>query len=260
MSKEIIMEKKYSRSHIGKEYVTNKNLGAYNCRIIDGGSKLGYCTVLLDTKYTIEVRYDQLKDGRIKNPYHKTVCNIGYFGVGAHKANKQNKSTRVYNIWTNMLKRCYDPETQVKHPTYVGVSVCKEWHNFQNFAEWYVQQPHSNELEWEIDKDLFSSKELKQYSPKTCCLLPKELNRFISYERADSSSGYPGVTWHKRDKVWQARVSLQNKRIHLGCFTEKSKAIVEYKKEKMRHLIDLIIKYKRVLSTNTVEQLKQVFM
>lgn len=35
---------------------------------------------------------------------------------------------------------------------------------------------------------------------------------------ATNTSGYKGVSWHKRDETWQAFISVNGKRIHLGCF------------------------------------------
>jgi hypothetical protein len=41
----------------------------------------------------------------------------------------------------------------------------------------------------------------------------------------NNSSGFIGVSWHKCDKRWQARISVNGKQIHLGNFTRKEDAI-----------------------------------
>ena len=49
-----------------------------------------------------------------------------------------------------------------------------------------------------------------------------------------NTSGFAGVTWHKRVKRWQARISNDAKRMHLGYFdtaTEANSVYTEAKKE-----------------------------
>lgn len=46
----------------------------------------------------------------------------------------------------------------------------------------------------------------------------------------NNTSGVTGVMWHKRDMVWQARIKVNYKYIHLGCF-EKFEDAVKARKE-----------------------------
>jgi hypothetical protein len=51
-------------------------------------------------------------------------------------------------------------------------------------------------------------------------------NQYNSFKRANASSKYKGVGWHKASNSYQARIQVENKRIHIGCFsTEKEAAI-----------------------------------
>lgn len=43
-----------------------------------------------------------------------------------------------------------------------------------------------------------------------------------------NSSKYPGVTWHSRDKVWQARIQIAGNRKHLGYFKSEKEAHIAY--------------------------------
>lgn len=43
--------------------------------------------------------------------------------------------------------------------------------------------------------------------------------------KSTNKSGVSGVYWHKRDKKWKAQVTISNKTICLGTFTEKNDAI-----------------------------------
>ncbi|MDX3926753.1 MAG: HNH endonuclease [Shinella sp.] len=44
----------------------------------------------------------------------------------------------------------------------------------------------------------------------------------------NNTSGCKGVSWHKSNKAWQARIIVGGKKIHLGSFPNKSLAIEAY--------------------------------
>ena len=54
--------------------------------------------------------------------------------------------------------------------------------------------------------------------------------------RRDNTSGHPGVTWVRNRKKWQAKITVNHKRTHLGMFDRKEDAIEARKKaeEKIR--------------------------
>ena len=45
-------------------------------------------------------------------------------------------------------------------------------------------------------------------------------------KQKNNTSGIIGVSWHKRDHVWQAAIIINKKKIHLGYFTDKRDAII----------------------------------
>ena len=45
----------------------------------------------------------------------------------------------------------------------------------------------------------------------------------------NKSSKYPGISWHKRDKIWQSRILINCKRKHLGYFNTEAEAFNAYK-------------------------------
>jgi AP2 domain len=47
-------------------------------------------------------------------------------------------------------------------------------------------------------------------------------------QKMSSSSAFKGVTWHKRDKKWQAAIGLDGRTIHLGYFSIESEAAEFY--------------------------------
>ena len=125
-----------------------------------------------------------IKNGQIKNPFHKTVYGIGYYGHGKYTARINNIKTEEYVKWFSMFNRCYNERYHEKQPTYIGCSVSEEFWNFQNFAEWYNQKKYVCNYPLELDKDLLYEGN-KIYAPSKCCLLPKEINNGINQHRHD---------------------------------------------------------------------------
>ncbi len=97
----------------------------------------------------------------------RTVYGIGYLGSGRNIAFASGKPSKSYSTWSNMLKRCYCEASLIARPTYAGCYVCDEWHNFQNFAEWF----DTNYVEgFHLDKDTLVDGN-KIYSPATCVFI-----------------------------------------------------------------------------------------
>lgn len=53
--------------------------------------------------------------------------------------------------------------------------------------------------------------------------------------RKTNSSGVPGVSWNSRDHRWQAHISGNGKRIHLGYFTDLDSAVAARKAAELTH-------------------------
>lgn len=135
------------------------------------------------------VQLSQLRAGTVRNPYFPTIEGIGFLGEGEFKASNGRESTKVYYAWITMLRRCYSESQQKRQPSYRGCSVSKEWHNFQNFAAWYIP----NYVEgWHMDKDLLI-KGNRVYSSDNCCFLPLEINSFLTNRAANRGRCVIGV-------------------------------------------------------------------
>lgn len=154
-----------------------------------------------------------LKRGQFKNPYTKSVCGVGYLG-----------SRRVL---------CY-----------AGVSVCEEWHNFQNFAKWFYEQK-SFHLNWELDKDLVNGSS-KYYSPENCCLLPKKINRFLVGKRTEN--GLPAGVRVKhliRGVIYTAKsYNSDGNPQYLGDFLNEDDAFIAFSLHKKNTILELAEMYK----------------
>ena len=62
----------------------------------------------------------------------------------------------------------------------------------------------------------------------------KDNSRFRKKSKANKS-GYPGVCWHKRDKKWQACITVNKKLLHLGYFDDPAQAHDAYIAAKIKY-------------------------
>lgn len=133
--------------------------------------------VRFDDGYEKITTYASIRHRNIKNPNAKTVFGVGFLGEGEYKCWLGTKISREYSVWIGMMMRCYN-DNQARNLSYQDKTVCSEWHNFQNFAEWCQNQSGFSEG-WSLDKDLLIPNS-KVYSPDTCCFLPKSINSSLA--------------------------------------------------------------------------------
>tara|TARA_R110000765_G_C18561050_1_gene563670 strand:+ start:174 stop:392 length:219 start_codon:yes stop_codon:yes gene_type:complete len=50
-----------------------------------------------------------------------------------------------------------------------------------------------------------------------------------------SSSKFLGVSWHKRDEVWQSIIKIEGKNKYLGCYTSETEAAQAYNTAAAKH-------------------------
>lgn len=183
-----------------------------------------------------------------------TTCGLGYMGIGPYRSKHNRKSDEAYNRWNNMMFRCYDPETQAKQPAYIGCSVNSYWYNFQNYAEWYYNNPFYK-FGWNVDKDLlvFGNRE---YGPDTCVLLPPAINSALQM-RADKPDGLPhGVKVNSTCKhMFEASSSLFDKKTYIGLYATVEEASQAYKEFRENHIRKLVIEYEGQIDPVVYEKL-----
>lgn len=242
-NREVINNKLNIAEKIKKEtYITNEG---YNIIILNyNGSK--DVDIMFDDefKFVTNVYFSSIKRGQLRNPYHKSIFGVGYFGVGDYKANIKGKPSKMYYSWVNMLKRCYSEEYQSNSPSYKGCWVCDEWHNFQKFAKWYDENYY--EIEGKrmcLDKDILLKRN-KLYSPETCVFVPDCINN-IFVKKQNFRGGYLiGISLEKGKYRVRVKNPITKKRISCGVFNTQVEAFKEYKKAKEFFIKELADKYK----------------
>ncbi len=153
------------------------------------------------------------------------MCGIGYRGT-----DDVDCKSDAYIKWHDMMNRCYNEKFLERQPQYRGCTVCKEWHNFQNFKLWYEEHKYGN-MVLDLDKDILI-KGNKVYSPDTCCLVPHDINTlFITCGK--SRGDLPlGVHFDKSKGKYRAETTIMGKKRKLGTFDNPEDAFARYKEFK----------------------------
>ena len=148
------------------------------------------CVVqFIETGYTTTCLWDNIKVGKIRDPYFKS--NYGVAWVGEYK--KTPYSKQALQLWHNMIKRCYSDVDNKGYKKY-GITVDDRWLCFANFLEdlpsldnfdLWVNGHREREEKYNLDKD-FIIKGNKVYSREVCMFLPESLNKgFTSRTKID---------------------------------------------------------------------------
>ena len=240
---------KKPEDRIGQKSV---NCEGYEMEIIKYYSSTNISVRFSDGNIIDNVEYGTFKSGSVSNPYHKTAVNVGYFGVGKYKAKISGKMTKSYNTWRGMLDRCYNEKIREQFPTYKDVTVCDEWHNFQNFAQWYEDNYNPEYMkDWHLDKDIIC-KECKTYSPETCAFVPKEINNCILVKTSHNKS-YIGITLCYKKYVVRAP-SVEGRK-EVGRYSDRNVAESAYKVAKIKYIRYLADKWKDKINKKVYDAL-----
>lgn len=226
--------------YLGKTYTTNEG---YVAEIIEYNNNLDIVVKFIETGNTVKTRLEHIISGKVKNINHKSVYGVGFIGVGNYITSVNGKMSKCYSVWARMIKRCYY-EKEI-YPTYEYVFVIDDWHNFQNFAEWFKNNYTEG---FELDKDIIS-KGNKVYSPETCCFVPHDINTLLV--KSDKIRGeYPiGVYYNSKNNCFISQLKIGNKeKKHLGSFNNVNDAFMAYKTEKEKHIKVITEKYKYTLN------------
>ena len=160
-------------------------------------------------------------------------------GVGINDAPYVTKPTvsgellcdPAYRAWFNMLMRAYCERCQGKQPTYVGVTVCKEWHSFSAFRVWWLANYRDG---FQCDKDLLVAGN-REYGPDACIYVPSWLNSFTVDCGAVRGEFPIGVSFCKQTGKYKSQCCnpITGKQRNLGRFTTPEAAHEAWRRYKL---------------------------
>ena len=245
----------YKKFKEGKTVNKNNNLSPYFLSRIGetNTNKQGYLMTIIkynncdnikikfddDFQTEIDTRYALFKNGQCRNPNHKTVCGVGYFGK--NYAKRETINHKAYSYWYKMINRCYNEKEIKKHPTYKDCIVDKEWHCFENFEKWFDKNYYEiNGERMELDKDILI-KGNKIYSSNTCIFVPKRINTLF-VKRCNNRKGIIGVFYDKERNKYTSYYGCKHK--FLGRFNNEIDAFNSYKSYTEKYIKQIADEYK----------------
>lgn len=229
--------------------IGKNNKGTY-MKIVAVRSSMDFDVEFLDEHHYVRKHCTSAnwKKGSIKNPFDKTIFNIGYLGVGEYKAKENGKPTLPYSIWLHMIERCYAEHKQDEHPAYYGISeCCKEWLNYQVFAEWYMNNRYEIDERLDLDKDIMFPGN-KIYSPYHCLLVPHRIN--LMFTNKKNNRGLPNGIYHEVSG-YSSRYNTEE----LGIYSTLESAYDVYAKRKKEEIIKVANKYKEIIPDEVYQAL-----
>jgi hypothetical protein len=142
---------------------------------------------------------------------------------------KTVKYNRIYIIWYQMIRRCYNPNND-NYSRYgaKGVTVCKKWRdNFEAFLEWSLTNGYADNLTLDrIKRD-------KPYSPSNCrwtTLFVQAQNKGM---QKNNTTGVTGVSPSRQ--YYRAFITRDGHTVYIGHFTDLNKAIEARKAKELEY-------------------------
>lgn len=128
----------------------------------------------------------------------------------------------AYSAWLNMVRRACDQKFHAVNPTYIGVTVCEEWHSFRAFRAWWLDNYREG---WQLDKDMLSPGN-REYGPDACIYVPQSLNTFTTDSAASRGELPIGVSFCKQTGKYKSycRNPKTGKQRGLGYFNTPEEA------------------------------------
>ena len=179
--------------------------------------------------------YVNFIDGNVSNykldnlKWEKSIKDVKF------KYDSYNSYSKLYNVWKRMVSRCNSPKDSNFHKYgALGVYVCDEWLDYISFRDWSILNNYCDGLT--IDRIDGS----KGYEPSNCRWTNYTIQN-INKKQKPSKSGYVGINYDKRDNVWKASISVNNKTVNIASHKNDIKYLVEIRN---KHIIDNCLPHK----------------
>ena len=231
-----------------------KSLNSGDFKILKYNNKKNVEIRFLKTGFEAVVELGSIRNGEVKDRYSPSVYGVGVLGT-KYPVRVNGILTKEYELWQNMLKRCYSDSFKKKYPTYEGCQVSDNFKSYEYFYEWCNKQIGFGVDGFELDKDLLV-KGNKVYSESACVFIHKDINLLLTKSTASRGKHLIGVSWHDKGKAFEARVSKsKGKSEHLGYFKTEIGAFKAYKKAKEAFVKEQANKWKGKIDERAYEAL-----
>lgn len=218
-----------------------------NCVVVNYTNYDDVTVKFVETGYETKTRMDNLKLGKVKDYLHPSIYGKGILGEGFKQSESQSY---CFQLWKNMLKRCYSEVSFKKSPSYEQCLTSETFNHYQQFKTWCNSQLGFGNMGWELDKDILVRGN-KVYSEDMCCFVPKEINLLLVKHDKGRGDYLLGVDYHKNRRQFRARCSDK----HLGWFNTEIEAFYVYKQAKEAYIKEVANKWRDQIDPKVYEAL-----
>ena len=109
-----------------------KSKSSGDFKILKYNDKINVEIQFLNTYFETTVELGNIRKGEVKDPYSPSVFGEGILGT-KYPTKINGVQTKEYNLWMNMLRRCYSDKYQKKYPTYEGCEVSSKFKSYEYF-------------------------------------------------------------------------------------------------------------------------------
>lgn len=179
----------------------------------------------------------------------KLIYGVGINDLSEPTRYSKGANTKEYNLWLQMLRRCYSEKALKRNPTYKDCYVSENWLKFALFAKEVRELRGFGDIGYELDKDLIIQNN-KIYSAETVCFLPKSLNSALTIPSFKSKDLPCGVTYFD-GKYWSRLPPISHRKAH----STPEEAFEVYKKVKENYVRSLADIWKDKIDQRAIEAL-----
>lgn len=165
--------RKHNPVSVGDSFESNSHGSCTIVEVLGNGTAMEQVTVkFTKTGFVTTVKVHNLKLGQVRDLLYPVHGGVGFIGEGSY-----DSTHPAFAIWRGILDRCYN-EQHSSYNHYKDTIVDTSWFNYQNFAEWYVNNYVDG---YHLDKDVMNS---STYGPDSCMFLPPSVNVAEAHLRA----------------------------------------------------------------------------
>ncbi len=161
----------------------------------------------------------------------KPVSGIG-INDSSYKVRRGADICPYYNVWSAMIRRCYDPKFHEREPTYKDCRVCADWTSFMSFRSWMKTQDWIGKC---LDKDIMVPGN-KSYDPEFCVFVERNVNNILCDAKNIRGLLPIGVGFHSQTGKYRASVYIDGKKKSLGLFFTPALASSAYNRAKAKNI------------------------
>jgi len=130
----------------------------------------------IDTGFVTNVQLSNIPANKVKDQRLPSVYGVGFLDGIKLPPRGRTTTRRLYDLWANMLKRCYCVAALKIDPSYVDVNVDKRWHSFRQFINTITlvegYQEWEDGVDVHLDKDVAGTRTYGTH----CIFLPANEN------------------------------------------------------------------------------------